>query len=1413
MKDPGIEAEVSDDNNSILIAPGRTHNMKTPDNTQAATSSLSSNSVASNDFEELTSMQTTASFTNAKQLRHKSRRRNESNKRAFFFLATTAAAAATICLPSSPSMNVFVDSFSFNPFSRRIGWRRKSSTDSDGRIVSVASSPSAEEDVQNMNRSFQKNMQTNSNNNSDNNATPSLVDWKVESDGRITGRSINHPLIPDGELVTTASLDPSSLASGVKAGDVVSTIKGTRYELLKPPPVGSSYFAASANSGNKEQVLKEDIFSYNKLPYDQQLAFLEELTDMVKTVQTEPGVATPASLSTIASTVAPVASAQASALNAPPPVVAPVTASNVAPVATTSTPMASTPIPQAQQVKADLSSVADNINQGNQQQSVQPMNDVTPKRPTFSIRNAQQQQDEKSSNSNDNSNNNVLGGVATFAAATTAAAAVTLGGQAGVGTEAFDGAKRQVEAQIPVAKEFISSVNTQVQRQSKVVLPYLEEQIRIAEAKLEEAHLDQKAKKAWNDMADYLTDQDLARKERTTVASSQFNEAPTPQESLEQGIGEEAMGAATIPAATKAKSVAGSGMLVSSIEEAAATAAVASASSPQSLAEELKALKAEQAKALERARAEARAEALQFQAAEKAKAEARVEALAAEKAEAEARAEALRIEATEKAEALRIQSEEKAKAEARAEALAAEKAEAEARAEALRIEAAEKAEAEARAEALRIEAAEKAEAEARAEALRIEEAEKAEAEAQAEALRIEAAEKAEAEARAEALRIEEAEKVEAEAQAEALQIEAAEEKAEAEARAEALRIEEAQKAEAEAQAEALQIEAAERAEAEARAEALRIEEAEVEARALQLEEEVKAKAAAETEKLQAQAQEKAEVEPLTIQQGEEVEGVALETQENVKTENEIAAVQIQDSVKAEPEALEMNGLEEAEADTETLRIREAESEAEILRAQATAEEQELADAARILAEQLEVARREVGQTETRNSKAQTDVNIPAATDLETDQVEVIKDPGPLAESSPAVVENFGGNFIVSQEAKELGNAGEASTVSDIDKGSVSDKSIEKPTSEMVKDAIIAEIEPVAESSVAESEAEVRNEDGQGPVTVLLETLAAGGTVLGATELTGGKATENSRNIVDSATDIFEGGKRTVQSIGETGKEVIDGGKRTVQSIGETGREIIDTGKRTAQSVADTGREVIDTGKRTAQSIANTGKGVVDTGKRTYETVVATGKEVIDTGKRTVEAIEETAEKVGVKGKQIYETGQKYAGIVNDKVPEIIEAGKEIAEDEEKMKAIGIGTVAIGATISAATTSYVKEEDTETGGSNEDDSLTESFSKSINSYVNSTSVSGAYDPKKKFAPSNTDEREGEFPRIPETSSTGAFSSTKTPLLPKGSRPSKSTGPEKQTSSAFSVPPKKTPFVKQSGFGVPSSKNTGPDKQAS
>jgi hypothetical protein len=468
--------------------------------------------------------------------------------------ATTAAAAVTVTCCLSASMNtlvssssnrdiVAVDAFSFNPFQQRSSRQQYRTKNT----VSISSSSTSNEE--------------NHGNINSNSVNPSLVDWKLESNGKqITGRSVNHPLIPDGELLTTAYLDldlncldsdsDNEDISNLQAGDVITTIKGTKYELLKSSPESDSDFDTSSSTNQQGRVFKEDVFSYSTgLPYEDQLAFLDELTDMVKTLQAaEVGTAsTPMSSSTN--------SDPQSQTNMSMPPESPVSPDYYEQQGSSSRYKMYTS-PAIDTVASSPDNNRNNNNNNNNRGSdrgydMSPDNNMMngnnddsnnnkfstsagsgttqqqgmeeSQRPTFPVDQLMQQQQQESLSINNN--NGILGGAGgvTLAAAA-AVAAVSLGGGtllSGIGTDVMDEAKRQAEASLsPQAKELLASVTTEVQKQSKVVLPYLEEQIRIAEMKLEESRIEEKAKNAWNEVAESLNTPSSSRTEATTTTTT-----------------------------------------------------------------------------------------------------------------------------------------------------------------------------------------------------------------------------------------------------------------------------------------------------------------------------------------------------------------------------------------------------------------------------------------------------------------------------------------------------------------------------------------------------------------------------------------------------------------------------------------------------------------------------------------------------------------------------------------------------------------------------------------------------------------------------------------------------------------------------------------------------------------------------
>jgi hypothetical protein len=61
--------------------------------------------------------------------------------------------------------------------------------------------------------------------------TPSLDNWKMMPEGKIRGVISGHPVIPDGDTITTSPLlDPEA----VSGDELVQTNTGSQYKLLRP---------------------------------------------------------------------------------------------------------------------------------------------------------------------------------------------------------------------------------------------------------------------------------------------------------------------------------------------------------------------------------------------------------------------------------------------------------------------------------------------------------------------------------------------------------------------------------------------------------------------------------------------------------------------------------------------------------------------------------------------------------------------------------------------------------------------------------------------------------------------------------------------------------------------------------------------------------------------------------------------------------------------------------------------------------------------------------------------------------------------------------------------------------------------------------------------------------------------------
>jgi hypothetical protein len=70
-------------------------------------------------------------------------------------------------------------------------------------------------------------------------AYPKLSNWKILSNGSVVGTVSNHPIIDDGDIITTSPLQNPEIA---KSQGMVQTASGTKYKLLDPikPPTPPS---------------------------------------------------------------------------------------------------------------------------------------------------------------------------------------------------------------------------------------------------------------------------------------------------------------------------------------------------------------------------------------------------------------------------------------------------------------------------------------------------------------------------------------------------------------------------------------------------------------------------------------------------------------------------------------------------------------------------------------------------------------------------------------------------------------------------------------------------------------------------------------------------------------------------------------------------------------------------------------------------------------------------------------------------------------------------------------------------------------------------------------------------------------------------------------------------------------------
>jgi hypothetical protein len=120
---------------------------------------------------------------------------------------------------------------------------------------------------------------------------PTLDDWTVDRrTGRITGIVYGHPVVPDGETLTTAPC-PKNGGTERKPDTIVSTTKGTRYRLLDPKQPRRGLFATTTGAVKSPRPKPPTTrppntgFYYStQLPFQEQIRFLEDLSRTVRTL-------------------------------------------------------------------------------------------------------------------------------------------------------------------------------------------------------------------------------------------------------------------------------------------------------------------------------------------------------------------------------------------------------------------------------------------------------------------------------------------------------------------------------------------------------------------------------------------------------------------------------------------------------------------------------------------------------------------------------------------------------------------------------------------------------------------------------------------------------------------------------------------------------------------------------------------------------------------------------------------------------------------------------------------------------------------------------------------------------------------------------------------------------------------------
>jgi hypothetical protein len=147
----------------------------------------------------------------------------------------------------------------------------------------------------------------NNNNNDAIDLLPTLQDWQVSRDGKLIGTVSGHPLIPDGEVLTTAPLlDPAKVIALQKQQSknnnnnnrrrrknnmkpvTVVTETGTQYRLLPPSSTqissssSSSFLPFSSSSSSSSSLPISGLSFSTDLPYRIQLAYLEEQMESIQ---------------------------------------------------------------------------------------------------------------------------------------------------------------------------------------------------------------------------------------------------------------------------------------------------------------------------------------------------------------------------------------------------------------------------------------------------------------------------------------------------------------------------------------------------------------------------------------------------------------------------------------------------------------------------------------------------------------------------------------------------------------------------------------------------------------------------------------------------------------------------------------------------------------------------------------------------------------------------------------------------------------------------------------------------------------------------------------------------------------------------------------------------------------------------